>query len=87
MTEGSVSSPAQPAGRIRRVGRQLLHSRHGGVLVFGAVFLGVALATRLALLLKAAHEVTWNPSLLAGRSPPPTCSPTAGWRSASARVT
>jgi phosphoglycerol transferase MdoB-like AlkP superfamily enzyme len=42
-----------------------LARRHGGLILFGAVFLALSLVTRVALLLKAAHEVTWNPSLLA----------------------
>ena len=65
MIDRPVSSPAKPAGRARRFAQALLRSRHGGVLVFGAVFLAVAFVTRFALLLKAAHEVTWTPSLLA----------------------
>jgi phosphoglycerol transferase MdoB-like AlkP superfamily enzyme len=60
------SSPVpHPPGRLRRVWASLLRSRHGGVLVFGVVFLAVAFVTRLALLLKAAHDVTWTPSVLA----------------------
>jgi len=44
--------------------RQLAR-RHGGAVLFFAVFLGISLLTRFALLLKAAHDVTWTPSLLA----------------------
>ncbi|MES1168987.1 MAG: LTA synthase family protein, partial [Oleiharenicola lentus] len=65
MTEPVSSSEPVRAGWLRRTWATQLRRRQGGVLVFGIVFLGVALATRLALLLKAAHEVTWNPSLLA----------------------
>src|SRR4051812_2240319 len=65
MTEIPSSSEPVRAGWLRRVWDQQLRHRHGGVLVFGLVFLGVSFATRLALLIKAAHEVTWNPSLLA----------------------
>src|SRR5688572_21691660 len=64
MIERPVSPPAQPPGRLRRVWRELLGRRQGGVLVFGTVFLLVGFATRLMLLLKAAHDVTWTPSLL-----------------------
>src|SRR6188768_242821 len=65
MIDRPASSSAQPIGRLRRVWRELLGRRHGGILVFGVVFLLVGFATRCALLLKAAHEVTWTPSLLA----------------------
>lgn len=65
MIERPASSPAQPVGRLRRVWRELLGRRHGGMLVFGTVFLLVGFATRFTLLLKAAHDVTWTPSLLA----------------------
>ncbi len=65
MTEPVSSSEPVRAGWLRRTWDTQLRRRQGGVLVFGLVFLGVAFATRLALLVKAAHEVTWNPSLLA----------------------
>jgi len=65
MIDRPASSSARPTGRFRRVTNALLRSRHGGVLVFGVVFLAVSFVTRSALLLKAAHEVTWTPSLLA----------------------
>src|SRR6186713_3021470 len=65
MIDRPVPSVSQPASRLRRVANALLRSRHGGVLVFGVVFLAVSFVTRFALLLKAAHEVTWTPSLLA----------------------
>jgi phosphoglycerol transferase MdoB-like AlkP superfamily enzyme len=44
--------------------RQLAR-RQGGIVLFYVVFVGIAAGTRLALLLKASHDVTWNPSLLA----------------------
>src|SRR6186713_816808 len=65
MIDRPVPSVSQPASRLRRVANALLRSRHGGVLVFGVVFLAVSFVARFALLLKAAHEVTWTPSLLA----------------------
>ena len=65
MPEIHASAESVPTSRLRRAWDKLLLSRQGGVLVFGLVFLGVSFATRVALLLKAAHEVTWNPSLLA----------------------
>ena len=43
----------------------LLARRHGGLVIFFAVFLALSFLTRVALLMKAAHDVTWNPSLLA----------------------
>ena len=42
-----------------------LRRRHGGLVLFFAAFLGISFLTRIALLLKAAHEVTWSLSLLA----------------------
>ncbi|HVT72459.1 MAG TPA: LTA synthase family protein [Lacunisphaera sp.] len=45
--------------------QRLLARRHGGTLLFFVVFLAIALLTRGALLAKAAHDVTWSPSLLA----------------------
>jgi phosphoglycerol transferase MdoB-like AlkP superfamily enzyme len=55
--------PIRPAGR--RCFDALLARRHGGLLIFGAMFLAVAQGTRLALLTKTAAEVTWGPGLLA----------------------
>jgi hypothetical protein len=40
-----------------------LKMRHGGVLLFFAVFLSLELAARITLLLKAAREVSWDLSL------------------------
>jgi phosphoglycerol transferase MdoB-like AlkP superfamily enzyme len=45
--------------------QRLLARRHGGVVLFVAVFVGISFLTRLALLLKAAHDVTWTLSLVA----------------------
>ncbi|HVZ66471.1 MAG TPA: LTA synthase family protein [Lacunisphaera sp.] len=45
--------------------QRLLARRHGGTLLFFIVYLGIALLTRGALLVKAAHDVTWTLSLLA----------------------
>lgn len=42
-----------------------LRRRHGGLLVFFTVFLTLSFVTRLALLIKAASDVTWTTSLLA----------------------
>ncbi len=44
---------------------KLLARRHGGVALFFVVFLGISFLTRVALLIKAAHDVTWTLSLLA----------------------
>lgn len=43
----------------------MLSRRHGGIVLFFAAFLGISFLTRVALLLKAAADVTWSPSLLA----------------------
>ncbi len=45
--------------------RRALSGRHGGILLFYGLFLGVSFLTRAALLIKAAHDVSWLPSLLA----------------------
>ncbi len=58
-----VGSPAAMADQ--RFSRLLLQRRHGGVAIFFAVFLIVALITRVALLIQARQDVGWNPSLLA----------------------
>jgi phosphoglycerol transferase MdoB-like AlkP superfamily enzyme len=57
-----LNSSARPS--VAFLHRQLAR-RHGGTVLFFAVFLGISLLTRFALLLKAAHDVTWTPSLLA----------------------
>jgi len=44
---------------------KLLARRHGGLVLFFATFLAISLLTRVALLIKAAHDVTWTLSLLA----------------------
>ncbi len=43
----------------------LLARRHGGIGLFFAAFLGISFLTRLALLIKAADDVTWTLSLVA----------------------
>jgi phosphoglycerol transferase MdoB-like AlkP superfamily enzyme len=43
--------------------RRQLNRRHGGVVIFFAIFLALSGLTRLALLIKAAHDVTWTLSL------------------------
>lgn len=45
--------------------RSLVERRHGGVMLFVCLFVGVATLTRIALLLKAAHSVSFDSSLLA----------------------
>lgn len=42
-----------------------LKKRHGGVFLFLAVFFSLEFVTRTTLLVKAAHDVSWNLSLLA----------------------
>ena len=44
---------------------RLLSRRHGGLLVFLVLFVGVAQLSRLALLLQARSAVSWNAGLLA----------------------
>ena len=50
---------------VRHGFHRLLERRHGGVLLFLLVFPALALLTRLALLEAAAHDVSWDASLLA----------------------
>jgi len=45
--------------------QRLLARRHGGIVLFLAVFLGISFLTRVALLTKASHDVTWTLSLVA----------------------
>lgn len=45
--------------------RSWLSKRHGGVLLFLLVYLGISTVTRLALLGKAAGDISWDVSLLA----------------------
>ena len=52
-----------PSGRIRTFLDRQLSRRHGGLIIFFAVFAGISGLTRLALLAKAAHDVTWTLSL------------------------
>jgi len=54
-----------PTGLFRATFNRLLARRHGGTVIFFAVFLGISLLTRVALLAKAADEVAWSASLLA----------------------
>jgi phosphoglycerol transferase MdoB-like AlkP superfamily enzyme len=44
---------------------KLLARRHGGVALFFVVFIGISFLTRVALLVKAAHDVTWTLSIVA----------------------
>jgi phosphoglycerol transferase MdoB-like AlkP superfamily enzyme len=44
---------------------KLLARRHGGIVLFFAAFVGISFLTRIALLVKAAQDVTWTWSLLA----------------------
>ena len=57
--------PQAPLLRPPGLRARLLGRRHGGLVLFLAVFLGISFLTRVALLLKAAHEVTWSLSLVA----------------------
>jgi phosphoglycerol transferase MdoB-like AlkP superfamily enzyme len=54
-----------PKGFFSAILHRQLNRRHGGTVLFFAVFVAISLLTRLALLIKAAHDVTWNPGLLA----------------------
>jgi phosphoglycerol transferase MdoB-like AlkP superfamily enzyme len=45
--------------------QRVLARRHGGIVLFFAAFLGISFLTRVALLFRAAHDVTWSLSLLA----------------------
>lgn len=50
---------------LRRFLSRQLPRRHGGLLIFFTVFAGISFLTRLALLGKAVHDVTWTLSLVA----------------------
>ncbi|MDI1337104.1 MAG: sulfatase-like hydrolase/transferase [Lacunisphaera sp.] len=50
---------------FRRFLARYLPRRHGGLIIFYAVFTGISFLTRLALLAKAGHDATWTLSLLA----------------------
>jgi len=50
-------------GLFRRFYVQQLGRRHGGLVIFFTVFAGISLFTRVVLLVKAAHDVTWTLSL------------------------
>jgi phosphoglycerol transferase MdoB-like AlkP superfamily enzyme len=60
------SADASPAPDTRSLFARLLARRHGGLLVFVLVFVAVAQLSRLALLLQARHDVSWNPAGLLG---------------------
>ena len=55
-------APLLPPPGLRE---RLIRNRHGGLVLFFGVFVAVSFLTRGALLLKAAHDVTWSPGLLA----------------------
>lgn len=48
---------------LRSLLSRQLPRRHGGLIIFFAVFAGISFLTRVALLVKAAHDVTWTLSL------------------------
>jgi len=50
---------------LRATFNRQLNRRHGGIIVFYAAFLALSLLTRVALLVKGAHDVTWTLSLVA----------------------
>ena len=54
-----------PEGFLSAAFHRQLARRHGGLIIFLAIFLAISLLTRLALLIKAAHDVTWTLSLVA----------------------
>ena len=56
-----LNSPRSASPRIS----SLLTARHGGLVIFLLVFVGLSFLTRVALLAKAAPDVTWNLSLIA----------------------
>jgi phosphoglycerol transferase MdoB-like AlkP superfamily enzyme len=60
LVPAASSSAASP-----RLWQSLLSRRHGGILLFFAAFLGISFLTRVALLIKAAADVSWSASLLA----------------------
>ncbi|HLP01127.1 MAG TPA: LTA synthase family protein [Opitutaceae bacterium] len=51
---------------LRAVFTRLLNRRHGGLLVFLALFVGVAQLSRVALLFQARHDISWNVAGLLG---------------------
>ncbi|HEY1108006.1 MAG TPA: LTA synthase family protein, partial [Opitutaceae bacterium] len=55
-----VPSPVAP----RSVAASLFEHRHGSLILFYLLFVGVSLATRVLLLVTAAPEVAWDASLL-----------------------
>ncbi|WP_246026384.1 LTA synthase family protein [Oleiharenicola lentus] len=57
--------PDAPLHRPPGLRERLFARRHGGLVLFAGIFVGISFLTRAALLLKAAHEVTWSASLVA----------------------
>ncbi len=57
--------PEAPLLHPVALSERLVRRRHGGLLIFYAAFVGIAFLTRVALLIKAAHEVSWTLSLVA----------------------
>ena len=53
----------RPSMSLRSLWNGALDRRHGGVVIFIALFLAVAAATRVAPLVKAADATTFNPAL------------------------
>lgn len=51
--------------RVRSFFSTQLPRRHGGLILFYSIFVGLSFLTRLALLVKASGDVTWTLSLLA----------------------
>ena len=51
--------------RLRSRFHSLLERRHGGVVIFLLLFLGIALVTRIALLIQSFSSVTFTPALVA----------------------
>lgn len=52
-------------GPVSQFFSRQFNRRHGGLVIFFVVFAGISFLTRLALLVKAAHDVTWTLSLAA----------------------
>ncbi len=60
-----MSNPPSSQSTVSSFFQRLLARRHGGIVLFFAVFLGLSFLTRVALLIKAAHDATWTLSLVA----------------------
>lgn len=65
MIEQPPSAAARPPGRVRTFLAGLLARRHGGVMLFAAMFLSVALVLRIGFLLRSAPIINWDAGLLA----------------------